>query len=117
MYSNSPIGLPTEDCAKVVLREMGSITAPVTLSIGAPAWTARVPKRWTGEGARGGVSIGSAPGMVISGGSARRAVEVRKVRRFGTVRLTLRRREWGNARRFRLRRDTAGNVRVMLAIR
>ena len=34
------------------------ITAPVMGSWGLPAWTARVPKPWTGDGALGGVSIG-----------------------------------------------------------
>ena len=34
-----------------------SITAPVDGSWGAPAWTAKVPKLCTGEGALGGVSI------------------------------------------------------------
>ena len=58
VYSYAPSGCPTADCAKVVEREMGSITAPVTGSCGEPAWTARVPNLWTGDGARGGVSMG-----------------------------------------------------------
>lgn len=33
------------------------MTAPVVGSMGAPVWTARVPKRWTGDGALGGVSM------------------------------------------------------------
>ena len=51
----------------MLLREIGSMTAPETGSIGAPSWTARVPNLWTGEGARGGVSIGSVVGNVILG--------------------------------------------------
>ena len=39
----------------------GSITAPVTGSCSEPAWTASVPNPWTGEGARGGVSIDESP--------------------------------------------------------
>jgi hypothetical protein len=39
--------------------EIDSITAPVAGSCGAPAWTARVPKLWTGDGGRGGVATGS----------------------------------------------------------
>lgn len=35
----------------------GSITAPVTGSMGDPACTANVPNAWSGEGALGGVSI------------------------------------------------------------
>ena len=35
------------------------MTAPVTGSCGLPAWTASVPKPCTGEGALGGVSMGS----------------------------------------------------------
>lgn len=57
LYSYKPTGLPTAVCAKVVEREIGAITAPVVGSIGEPACTARVPKLWTGEGARGGVSM------------------------------------------------------------
>ena len=38
---------------------MGSMTAPVEGSWGEPAWTARVPKPWTGVGGRGGVVTGS----------------------------------------------------------
>ncbi len=37
LYSYAPTGLPTADCAKVVEREMGSITAPVVGSCGLPA--------------------------------------------------------------------------------
>lgn len=33
------------------------MTAPVVGSMGAPVWTALVPKRWTGDGALGGVSM------------------------------------------------------------
>ncbi len=46
---------------------MGSITAPLVESMGEPAWTASVPNLWIGEGARGGVSIGSTSGTVILG--------------------------------------------------
>lgn len=53
-----PIGLPTAVCPKVVDKEIGSITAPVTGSSGDPACTANVPKPWTGDGARGGVAMG-----------------------------------------------------------
>lgn len=53
------MGLPTAVWAKVVEREMDSMTAPVEGSWGEPAWTARVPKLATGEGARGGVSTGA----------------------------------------------------------
>jgi hypothetical protein len=57
LYSYKPTGLPTAVCAKVVEREIGAMTAPVVGSMGEPACTARVPKLWTGEGARGGVSM------------------------------------------------------------
>ncbi|KAL1862692.1 hypothetical protein VTK73DRAFT_6682 [Phialemonium thermophilum] len=57
LYSYSPTGLPTLVWAKVVDREMGSITAPVTGSCGEPACTASVPKPCTGDGARGGVEM------------------------------------------------------------
>lgn len=41
------------------------MTAPVTGSWGEPAWTARVPNLWTGDGARGGVSMGAWPLMIL----------------------------------------------------
>ena len=44
----------------------GSMTAPVTGSCGEPAWTARVPNLWTGEGARGGVSIWCSATVMIA---------------------------------------------------
>ena len=45
-----------------------SMTAPVEGSWGLPAWTARVPKLCTGEGALGGVSIEPlVPLVVIEG--------------------------------------------------
>lgn len=44
----------------MVDKEIDSITAPVAGSCGEPAWTARVPKLWTGDGGRGGVDTGSA---------------------------------------------------------
>lgn len=37
LYSYLPIGLPTLVCAKVVERDMDSMTAPVTGSCGEPA--------------------------------------------------------------------------------
>jgi len=43
---------------------MASITAPVAGSWGDPAWTAKVPNLWTGEGALGGVSTG-APSLAV----------------------------------------------------
>jgi hypothetical protein len=45
----------------------GSITAPVTGSCGLPACTAKVPNLCTGEGARGGVSIGCSESVMIAG--------------------------------------------------
>ena len=38
-------------------KRTASMTAPVVGSCGLPACTARVPKLWTGDGARGGVSM------------------------------------------------------------
>ena len=42
-----------------------SMTAPVTGSCGDPAWTALVPNLCTGDGARGGVSMGSSNLVMI----------------------------------------------------
>jgi hypothetical protein len=81
-YSYSPTGFPTSVWAKVVEREIctsqrldpqkkgsgkrtASMTAPVTGSWGLPAWTARVPKPCTGEGARGGVSMGCSEMVMV----------------------------------------------------
>lgn len=116
VYSNSPTGLPTADCANVVLSEMGSMTAPVTWSMGAPAWTARVPKPWTGDGARGGVSIGPSPGRVMPGSfSFEAAVEV-KARGVDVVYLSLSlglRRKRGDVKRYRAR---PGDVEIVVAM-
>jgi hypothetical protein len=78
-----PTGLPTADWAKVVDREMASMTAPVAGSMGEPAWTARVPKAWTGVGGRTGVVTGSE----VTGGVIVEVVVVRK-------RLGCRRKSW-----------------------
>ena len=74
-------------------RDIGSMTAPDTGSMGAPSWTARVPNLWTGEGARGGVSIGSVVGSVIFGDFAARRAVVVKRRLSARNRLPLRYRE------------------------
>lgn len=54
-----------------------SITAPVVGSCGLPAWTARVPKLWTGEAALGGVSM--EPFMTNEGAAPSRKVEKKAI--------------------------------------
>jgi hypothetical protein len=61
-----PTGFPTLVCANVVDSEIGSMTAPVTGSCGLPACTANVPKRCTGDGARGGVSMGTSEIVMVA---------------------------------------------------
>lgn len=67
-------------------KHTGSMTAPVTGSCSAPACTARVPNLCTGEGARGGVSIGCSGSVMMA------VVEKRLGRKNGVSRNLNRRR-------------------------
>jgi len=52
-------GLANGGLSKCGRQRDGLNHGPVAGSCGAPAWTARVPKLWTGDGGRGGVATGS----------------------------------------------------------
>jgi hypothetical protein len=67
-FAYSPTGFPNPVWANVVLRLIDSITAPVTGSCGLPACTASVPNLCTGDGARGGVSIGTSETVIFAVG-------------------------------------------------